>query len=107
MILVGGFEYSKVIAGCAIPGAVLAAAYMLRMLQKVVWGGTSNPEHTGLADLNMREIVTLAPLLVFVFWIGLSPEPFIEVMHTSVAHLITQINSVVEAPITMANMMVP
>ena len=107
LILVGGFMHSKIIAACAIPGAVLAAAYMLRMLQKVVWGGVNNPGHEGLLDLNYREIATLAPLLVFVFWIGLSPEPFLEVMHTSVAHLITQVNSAVEAPITMAKMMIP
>ena len=107
MILVGGFTHSKVIAACAIPGAVLAAAYMLRMLQKVVWGREDNPSHDGILDLNVREIVTLAPLLVFVFWIGLSPEPFIEVMHTSVSNLINQVNSAVESPITMARMMLP
>lgn len=107
MILVGGFTKSKVIAACAIPGAVLAAAYMLRMLQKVVWGGENNPSHTGLLDLNAREIVTLAPLLVFVFWIGLSPAPFLEVMHTSVSHLIAQVNAAVETPITMAGMFLP
>ena len=55
---------------------VLAAAYMLRMLQKVAYGGTSNPDHSQLRDLGFREIVTLAPLLVFVFWIGLHPAPF-------------------------------
>jgi NADH-quinone oxidoreductase subunit M len=107
MILVGAFTKHKVIAACAIPGAVLAAAYMLRMLQKVVWGGVNNPAHTGLSDLNMREIVTLAPLLVFVFWIGLSPEPFIKVMDTSVSHLIAQVSSAVDMPITMAEMFLP
>ena len=58
---------------CVVPGVVLAAAYMLRMLQKVAYGGTRNPDHSGLKDLGFREIVTLAPLLVFVFWIGLHP----------------------------------
>ena len=77
---------------------------MLRMLQKVVWGGTANPEHRGLADLDMREIVTLAPLLLFVFWIGLSPEPFMEIMHTSVANLIEQVNNGSGAAISMASL---
>jgi len=107
MILVGGFTKYKVVAACAIPGAVLAAAYMLRMLQKVVWGGTANPEHDGLLDLNLRECVTLAPLLVFVFWIGLSPEPFIQVMHTSVSHLLAQVGSSIDAPVAMAKLMLP
>jgi NADH-quinone oxidoreductase subunit M len=95
MVLAGTFVNYKIIAACAIPGAVLAAAYMLRMLQKVVWGGINNPDHAanGLVDLNLREIITLAPLLAFVFWIGLAPAPFLEVMHTSVAHLLEQVNA--------------
>ncbi|HSH13929.1 MAG TPA: NADH-quinone oxidoreductase subunit M, partial [Desulfurivibrionaceae bacterium] len=93
----------------AIPGAVLAAAYMLRMLQKVVWGGAKNPApHGGLLDLNMREIVTLAPLLLFVFWIGLAPAPFMEVMHVSVAHLVDQVsNTVPVQAVTMAGVLLP
>jgi NADH-quinone oxidoreductase subunit M len=75
---------------CVVPGVVLAAAYMLRMLQKVAYGGTQNPDHSRLKDLGLREVVTLAPLLLFVFWIGLHPEPFTRVMHASVRHLLEQ-----------------
>jgi len=91
LVLAGAFSKSKIIAACAIPGAVLAAAYMLRMLQKVVWGGEKNPDQSYLQDLNVREIITLAPLLIFVLWIGLNPAPFLDVMHTSVANLIQQV----------------
>ena len=91
LILAGAFEHNKIIAGMAIPGAILAAAYMFRLLQYVLFKGEGRPD---LADLNMREIVTLAPLLVFVFWIGLAPEPFMNVMHSSVDHLIEQVNMV-------------
>ena len=38
---------------CVVPGVVLAAAYMLRMLQKVAYGGTRNPDHSGLKDLGL------------------------------------------------------
>ncbi len=88
MILAGTFEYSIPLALAAIPGAILAAAYMLRMLQKIVWGGPDNPDQSWLTDLNMREIVTLSPFIFFVFWIGLGPQPFIELMHTSVVNLL-------------------
>ena len=91
LVLAGAFSKTKIIAACAIPGAVLAAAYMLRMLQKVVWGGTNNPDQSYLLDLNVREIITLAPLLIFVLWIGLNPGPFMDVMHTSVSNLIQQV----------------
>lgn len=107
LILVGTFTVNKTLAVCAIPGAVLAAAYMLRMLQRMIWGGTNNPDHTGLSDLNFREILTLAPLLVFVFWIGLSPEPFMNVMHTSVLHLMEQVGSASSGATSVAGIMIP
>jgi len=90
LVMSGGFKVSKVLMICVVPGVVLAAAYMLRMLQKVAYGGTKNPDHSLLRDLGLREIVTLTPLLVFVFWIGLHPEPFTRVMHASVANVIRQ-----------------
>ncbi len=91
LVLAGGFKASTVIVLCAIPGVVAAAAYNLRMLQRLVYGGTDNPDHTGTADLNVREILTLTPLLVFVVWIGLNPQPFVNIMHESVVHLLQQV----------------
>ena len=90
LILAGGFSHNKIIAGAAIPGAILAAAYMLRLLQYVLFKGEGRPD---ISDLNFRETMTLVPLLIFVFWIGLSPEPFMNVMHTSVEFLLAQVNS--------------
>ena len=93
LVLAGTFEHDIVLALAAIPGAVLAAAYMLRMLQKIVWGGTANPDQSHLTDLGVREIAVLAPFLLFVFWIGLGPQPFIDLMHGSVSHLLEQFNT--------------
>ncbi|MCL1986292.1 MAG: NADH-quinone oxidoreductase subunit M [Betaproteobacteria bacterium] len=107
LILSGSFAKHKLLSACAIPGAVLAAAYMLRMLQRMIWGGTKNPEHAGLTDLSAREVIILAPLLVFVFWIGFAPAPFMNVMHASVSQLIEQagVHSA-QAP-SMASLMFP
>jgi NADH-quinone oxidoreductase subunit M len=89
-ILSGSAPVSKILIICIVPGVILAAAYMLRMLQKVAYGGTRNPDHSHLRDLGFREVITLAPLLVFVLWIGLNPAPFTRVMHVSVQHLLDQ-----------------
>ena len=107
LILAGSFADNKIVSAFAIPGAVLAAAYMFRMLQRVVWGRPDNPDHSGLSDLNLREMVTLAPLLFFVFWIGLSPEPFLRVMHVSVTHLIGQVGVASVDAVSVARMMIP
>jgi NADH-quinone oxidoreductase subunit M len=96
LVMSGGFKLATenhafiVAMICVVPGVVLAAAYMLRMLQKVAYGGTRNPDHSQVKDLGLREILTLAPLLVFVFWIGLHPEPFTRVLGASVKHLLEQ-----------------
>jgi len=93
LVLAGTFKENVWLALAAIPGAVLAAAYMLRLLQRVVWGRATNPDQSHLKDLNLREIVTLAPFLLFVFWIGLGPQPFIDMMHTSVISLLDQLHN--------------
>jgi NADH-quinone oxidoreductase subunit M len=93
LVLVGGFSYSKILGLLAIPGVVLGAAYMLRMLQRIIWGGMNNPETGYLHDLNVREIITLAPLVVLVLWIGFAPGPFLDVMDASVKHLLDQFHA--------------
>ncbi len=99
MIIAGAFQFDTdlhqfpTLALASIPGAVLAAAYMLRMLQKIIWGGTDNPDQSWITDINFREIVVLAPFLFFVFWIGLGPQPFIDLMHTSVTELLQQFDA--------------
>jgi NADH-quinone oxidoreductase subunit M len=90
LVLCGGFARSKILVACLIPGVVICAAYMLRMLQRLAWGGTRNPDHTGLRDIGLRETLSLAPLLAFVLWIGFHPAPLIRVMHASVANLLQQ-----------------
>lgn len=91
LVLAGSFAHSKWITACVVPGVVIAAAYMFRVLQRVAWGGTNNPAHHEVADLNFREILTLTPLLGFVFWIGLHPQPIIRVMHATVVNLLNQV----------------
>jgi NADH-quinone oxidoreductase subunit M len=99
LVMAGGFGWAKQLAQSwavntmilVVPGVVLAAAYNLRMLQRVAYGGTRNPDHSALKDLGWREILTLAPLLVLVFWIGLNPRPFTRVLHASVENLVAQV----------------
>jgi len=96
-ILSGSAPVSKIMIVCLVPGVILAAAYMLRMLQRVAYGGTHNPDHSHLKDLGFREVITLVPLLIFVFWIGLHPSLFTQVMHASVQHLLQQTHATASA----------
>lgn len=89
-VLVGTFLWSKVAATVAALGVILAAVYILWMLQRVVYGVPAQHVASKLYDLNWREIGTLAPLVVLVFWIGIYPRPVLDVMHASVERLIQQ-----------------
>ena len=47
----------------------------------------------GLADINLREIITLLPMIILIFWIGVYPNAFLGFMHESVKHLLERVNS--------------
>jgi NADH-quinone oxidoreductase subunit M len=76
-------------AGLAAVGVILAAVYMLNMFQKMFLGPAGEvTRHHDLKDLNWREIVTLLPILVFIFWIGLYPKPFFDLMMPAIENLL-------------------
>jgi NADH-quinone oxidoreductase subunit M len=78
---------AAVLTGFAAVGVILAAVYMLYMFQKLFLGPVDKEENMSLKDLNRREIVTIVPLLVFIFWIGLYPKPFFDLMAPAVEKL--------------------
>jgi NADH-quinone oxidoreductase subunit M len=69
-------------------GVILAAVYLLHMFEKVFLGPLENEENKKLADLNWREIALLVPLLVVIFWIGLYPKFFFDLIQPAVTSLL-------------------
>ncbi len=80
-------------AGLAAIGVILAAVYMLFMFQKLFLGPVDKDENRKLLDLNAREIVTLVPLLILIFWIGLYPAPFFNLMAPAVDKLVAAVQT--------------
>jgi NADH-quinone oxidoreductase subunit M len=73
------------IAVLAVSGVVLGAWYMLWLFERVFFNRLREPAgHDGshIRDMSLREVLALAPLLVFVFWIGLFPQHFITPMES-------------------------
>ena len=79
-------------AAWAVPGVILAAAYLLWLYQRVFFGTVTNPKNEKLHDLTPREIATFAPLLIMAFWIGLYPKPFFEILQQPVNNLVATMN---------------
>jgi NADH-quinone oxidoreductase subunit M len=90
-ILQGTFLENWKWAAWAVPGVVLAAAYLLWLYQRVFFGQVTNPKNEKLHDLNARELLCFAPLVIAAFWIGLYPKPFFEILEQPVNQLVHSI----------------
>ena len=87
LVLIGASEKSFVMVLRAMGGIVLAAAYILWMLQRVVLGQAATDTVAQLPDISGREMATLAPLAIIVLVVGVFPQPLITVMKTCVTEL--------------------
>ena len=75
---IGYGQWGTIFTVVAATGVILAAIYMLHMTLKMFWGPLSKKENMGLADLTRREWIALAPLILFIFWIGWHPSTFLD-----------------------------
>jgi NADH-quinone oxidoreductase subunit M len=92
LVLVSTFLWSKPAAAIAALGIILAAVYLLWMVQRVVFELPASRTVHAPVDLNLREFVMLAPLVALVFWIGFFPNPVLTPMHASVNYLVEHLD---------------
>ena len=88
LVLVGAFQVNTWLALLATTGIVLGAAYMLYLYRRVIFGELTKEDLKTMTDLSRREIAVFAPLVAATLWMGIWPEPFLDVVHASVANLI-------------------
>jgi len=92
LILAGSFKTWPIAATIAATGVILAAIYLLWLVQKVFFGPITNEENRHVPDMAWNEIAAMVPLVVLMVWIGVHPNTFLKKMEPSVKHLITVMN---------------
>lgn len=91
LVFTGAFQHSYVVGALLVPGALLGAAYMFRVSLKMAWGQPSTAKTW--RDLNSREWTYLLIPAIFVFYIGLAPKLFFNVIDPSVEKLVNDLKA--------------
>ncbi len=87
--IIGVFQIEPVVAVLATTGIILSAVYALFLYRRIVFGELERENLKDILDMNHREIITIAPLLVAVLFFGLYPEAIFSVTAVSVENLIS------------------
>lgn len=88
MVFIGSFASFKVITALAVLGVILTAGYMLRMVQRMFLGEFNIEKWGGLTEMNVREILAVAPLAVLTVVIGVYPAPLSNLMKATLENLV-------------------
>jgi len=88
LILLGAFQKNFMVAAIASSGVILAAAYMLWLYKRVIFGNLVNKDLLKIPDLNKSEIFILWSLAIPILFFGFYPEPLINTIEVSINDLI-------------------
>ena len=101
LVLVGTFKVNFLVAILASLGVILAAAYMLWLYKRVIFGKLENIQLKKIQDVNLSEGSILAVLCIAVLFFGFYPDPLLETINVSVDNLINNYNLEITKRITL------
>ncbi len=91
MILLGAWGQSPVRAILGATGVILGAAYMLWLVQRLMFGPI--PGGPPIADLSLREALAVVPLVVLTVVMGLYPMPILDRIEPATNALMARVDS--------------
>ena len=101
LVLVGVFKVNYLVAILASIGVILAAAYILWLYKRVVFGKMENIQLKKIKDVNLSEAVILGVLSAAVLFFGFYPDPLFQTVNVSVDNLINNYNTDIQQNITL------
>jgi proton-translocating NADH-quinone oxidoreductase chain M len=90
LVLTGAYENNSFVTFMAATGMVLGAAYALWLCNRLLYGVVKPHFITTFSDISRREFFMLFPFILGILWMGVYPEPFLDVIHCSVSNLLYQ-----------------
>jgi NADH-quinone oxidoreductase subunit M len=84
LVLTGTFQASTWAAALASTGVILGAAYMLYLYRRVIFGKLVKDDLKDMPDLDWREKLIFAPLVIATLWMGIQPKPVLDMMGPTV-----------------------
>ena len=83
LVLVGAYRTYPVFAFIAATSVIIAAAYMLWAVQRILFNPLDKPENEHIPDMNRRELLLMAPLVAGIIWLGVYPAPVLRRLQPS------------------------
>jgi len=105
--LVGAFKANNWVAIFATTGVILSAAYALWLYRRVVYGELDKKSLADIEDMNLREVIVLAPLVAATLFFGFYPKPIFDMTGTAVVSTLDGINAKLQTTETAAAGTVP
>jgi NADH-quinone oxidoreductase subunit M len=102
LTLLGTFKINTWVATLATTGIILSVCYALWLYRQVIFGALDKPALAALKDLNFREVIALAPLVVLTLLFGVFPDLVLNVSASSVATLVENYTHALNAARTAA-----
>jgi NADH-quinone oxidoreductase subunit M len=93
LVLIGSFRTYPVMTFIASTAVIIAAAYLLWAIQRILFNALDKPANAHVPDLNRRELLLLAPLVAAIIWLGVYPKPVLDRMQPAAERFVHQVES--------------
>jgi NADH-quinone oxidoreductase subunit M len=93
LVLLGAFRTTPVLTLIATTSVIIAAAYLLWAIQRILFNALDKPENEHVSDLNRRELLLMAPLVAGIIWLGVYPAPILRRMEPAAEKFVRQVEA--------------